>query len=122
MPLGMRILRGVDLALLVVAVPVWIAAQLPVLGWVAATGSWLLARWFQSFAERRALAKGKRQAVLAARAASLLGRLYLVTIAVFVAGLIDREAGLSAGVLAVAVFTVYFISLFMRTVFEEDVE
>ena len=120
MPIGRRILRNVDLALLAIAVPVWIAARLPALGWAAATVSWLAARWFQSFMERRAYEKGKRQAMLAARAASLLGRLYVVTIAVFVAGLIDREAGLSGAVLAVVVFTVYFISLFVRTAIEED--
>jgi hypothetical protein len=37
-----------------------------------------------------------------------------------VAGLIEREAGLSGAVLAVVVFTVYFISLFLRTALEED--
>ena len=120
MPLGLRIVRNVDVALLVLAIPVWIAAQLPALGWIAAAASWMIARWFQTFAERRALEKGKRQAMLAARAASLLGRLYLVTIAVFVAGLIDHKAGVSGGVLAVVVFTAYFISLFIRQVFEED--
>jgi hypothetical protein len=119
-PLGLRIARNVDLVVLALAIPVWIAAGLPALGWVATTGSWLLARWFQSFAERRAAAKGNRRAALGARAASLLGRLYLVTMAVFVAGLIEREAGLTAGVLAVVVFTVYFISLFLRAAFEED--
>jgi hypothetical protein len=120
MPIGLRILHNLDLVVLAIAVPVWIAAGLPVLGWVAATVSWLAARWFQAFVERRAIAKGKRQAVLAARAASLLGRLYVVTIAVFVAGLIERRAGLSGAVLAVVVFTVYFISLFLRTALEED--
>jgi hypothetical protein len=120
MPLGRRILHGADLLVLAISVPVWIGAQLPVLGWVAATVSWLASRWFQTWAEGRAVAKGSRQAVLGARAASLLGRLYVVTICVFVAGLIDREAGLSAAVLAVAVFTVYFISLFVASFLEED--
>jgi hypothetical protein len=120
MPLGLRVLRNVDLAVLAVAVPVWIAAQLPALGWIATTVAWIASRWFQSFVERRALAKGKRQAMLAARAASLLGRLYVVTIAVFIAGLVDRKSGLTGGVLAAGVFTVYFISLFLRTALEED--
>jgi hypothetical protein len=119
-PLGLRILRNIDLALLVISVPVWIAAQLPALGWVAATVSWLAARWFESFAARRAAAKGTRQAALGARAAALLGRLYVVTISVFVVGLIDHRAGLTAAVLAVIVFTVYFISMFIRTTFEEE--
>jgi hypothetical protein len=119
-PLGLRILRNIDLALLALALPVWIAAGLPLLGWAAATVSWIASRWFQSWAEGRAAAKGSRQAALGARAASLLGRLYVVTISVFVAGLIDREAGLTGGVLAVIVFTVYFISLFISATFEED--
>jgi hypothetical protein len=119
-PLGLRILRNIDLALLAIALPVWIAAQLPALGWAAATLSWLASRWLQSYVERRALDKGSRQAMLGARAASLLGRLYVVTMAVFVAGLIDRHAGLTAAVLAVIVFTAYFISLFIRATFEED--
>lgn len=120
MPLGARVVRNADLVILAIAIPVWIAAALPALGWAATTVAWLAARWFQSYVERRALAKGERKAVLAARAASLLGRLYVVTIAVFVAGLIDRKAGLSGGVLAAGVFTVYFISLFLRTALEED--
>jgi peptidoglycan/LPS O-acetylase OafA/YrhL len=116
----MRILRNVDLLVLALALPVWFALGLPILGWGAATVSWLAARWLQSFAEGRALAKGTRQAALGARAASLLGRLYLVTIAVFVAGLIDHKAGVSAGALAVVVFTAYFVSLFISHTFEED--
>jgi hypothetical protein len=116
----LRILRNADLALLVIALPVWIAAGLPLLGWAAATVAWLASRGLQAYVERRALATGSRQAVLAARAASLLGRLFAVTIGVLVAGLIEREAGLSAGVLAVIVFTVYFVSLFIQAAVEED--
>jgi len=116
----MRVLRSVDLIALAIALPVWIAASLPALGYAAAAVSWLATRWFQTFLERRALAKGQRKAMLGARAASLLGRLYLVTIAVFVAGIIDRESGLTGGVLAVAVFTFYFVSLFVMTALEDD--
>jgi hypothetical protein len=118
--MALRIVRNIDLAVLAIALPVWVAAALPILGWIAASGAWLATRWFQSWIERRAVAKGSRQAALGARAASLLGRLYIVTMAVFVAGLIDRKAGLTAGVLAVVVFTVYFISLFISAALEED--
>jgi hypothetical protein len=116
----MRILRNIDLIVLAIALPVFIAAKLPALGYAATAVTWLATRWFQSFVERRALAKGQRKAMLGARAASLLGRLYLVTIGVFIAGLIDREAGLTAGVLAAAVFTFYFISMFVITALEDD--
>jgi hypothetical protein len=118
--MALRILRNIDLIVLAIALPVWIAAQLPALGYIATTVTWVAARAFQSFIEGRALAKGKRQAMLGARAASLLGRLYLVTIGVFVAGLNDREAGLTGGVLAVVVFTFYFVSLFVVTALEGD--
>jgi hypothetical protein len=118
----MRILRNADLLVLAIAVPVWIGAQLPALGYAAAAISWVAARQFQAFVERRALARGQRKAMLGARAASLLGRLYLVTIAVFVAGVIDRESGLTGGVLAVAAFTFYFVSLFVAAALEDEAQ
>jgi len=121
-PVALRILRNIDIALLVVALPVWVVADLPILGWVATTVGWLASRALQSFVEGRALKKGTRQAALGARAASLFGRLYAVTAAVLVAGLIDRDAGLSAAVLAVIVFTVYFITLIVSHTFEEDAQ
>ena len=119
-PVALRILRNIDVALLAIALPVFIAAGLPILGWAATTGSWLAARFFQSYAERRAYAKGTRRAVLGARSAALLGRLYLVTIAVFVAGLIERKAAVAGGVLAVVVFTAWFITEIVTNTFGED--
>ncbi|HET9024097.1 MAG TPA: hypothetical protein VFN64_05960 [Burkholderiaceae bacterium] len=118
--MGLRIARNVDLLLLTLALPAFIVAGQPILGWAATTVSWLAARWFQAFAEKRAVAKGTRQAALGARAASLIGRLYVVTLAVFVAGLIDRDAAVAAGILAVVVFTAYFIQLFVSNTFGED--
>jgi membrane protein implicated in regulation of membrane protease activity len=115
----MRILRNLDLIALALAVPVWVIAQLPLLGWAAATFAWLASRALQSFAERRALQSGKRQVALGARAASLVGRLYLVGLTVLGAGVIEREAGLTAGVLSVIVFTVSFVSLLLVKPFEE---
>ena len=109
-----------DLIILGIALPVFIVAGLPILGWAATTASWLAARGLQSYVEARAAAKATRQAVLGARAASLLGRLYLVTMCVFVAGLIDRQAGLSGAVLAAVVFTAYFVSLFVERAIGDD--
>jgi hypothetical protein len=115
----MRILKNVDLLVLALALPVFIAAELPLLGWGAAAGSWLAARALEAFAMRRAVESGKRQVALGARAASLIGRLYLVGLTVLGAGVIEREAGLTAGVLAVIVFTTYFVSLLIVKPLEE---
>jgi membrane protein implicated in regulation of membrane protease activity len=109
--MGLRILRNLDLIVLGIALPVFAAAQLPILGWVAAAVAWVASRALQTFAERRAVRSGNRQVALGARAASLVGRLYLIGLAVLGAGLIDRQAGLTAGVLSVVVFTVAFITL-----------
>jgi hypothetical protein len=117
---GLRILRNIDIALLVVALPVFIAAGLPILGWAATTTTWLAARLVQAVAERRAAGKGTRRAALGARAASLVGRLYLVTAGVLVAGLIDRDAGVAAGVLAAIVFTAFFVQIIVSNTFGED--
>jgi len=115
----MRVLRNLDLIVLALALPVWVAMELPFLGWAAASGAWLASRGIQSLAERRARESGKRQVALGARAASLIARLYLCSLAVLVAGVIDRESGLTAGILSVAVFTVYFCTLFIVKPLEE---
>ena len=104
-------LRNLDLAVLAIALPVFIAAELPLLGWAAATAAWLASRVVQAIAERRAVESGDRRVAMGARAATLMGRLYLVGLTVLAAGIIEREAGLAAGVLAVLVFTVYFTTL-----------
>ena len=47
--------------------------------------------------------------------ASMIARGWLVALAIFGAGLAEREAGLSAAVLAIVLFTVYFTAqIFVR--------
>ena len=97
--------------MLALSLPVFVAAGLPLLGWGAATGAWLASRFVQSRVERGAAATGDRRSAMRARAISLVGRLYLVGLTVLGAGIVERKAGLAAGVLAVVVFTVYFATL-----------
>ena len=40
--------------------------------------------------------------------ASMIGRAWLIALTIFGAGLADRKAGLSAAVLVIALFTLYF--------------
>lgn len=117
--MGLRLLRNLDLLVLAIALPVFVAAGLPLLGWGAAAAAWGLSRVVQLFAERRAVASGNRKVAMGARAATLMARLYLVGIAVLIAGIVEREAGLAAGVLSVVVFTVYFSTLFVVKPLEE---
>ena len=117
--IGLRVLRNLDLIVLAVALPVFVAAELPILGWAAATFAWVASRAVQLFAERRAAASGDRRVAMGARAATLMGRLYLVGLTVLAAGVVEREAGLAAGILSVLVFTVYFATLFIVKPLEE---
>ena len=115
----MRILHNLDLLVLAIALPVFIVADLPLVGWAATTGAWLATRVIQYYAERRAIAAGTRRAAMGARGATLVARLYVVGLTVFGAGLIERKAGACAGILAVVVFTVYFLSLVIVNALEE---
>jgi hypothetical protein len=117
--MGLRILRNLDLLILACALPVFIAAELPLLGWGAAAVAWIASRIVQALAERRALASGDRRVAMGARAATLMARLYLVGLTVLAAGIVEREAGLAGGILAVLVFTVYFTTLFIVKPLEE---
>jgi hypothetical protein len=112
-------LRNLDLVVLALALPVFVAADLPLLGWGAATVAWVASRVVQALAERRAAASGDRRVAMGARAATLMGRLYLVGLTVLAAGIVEREAGLAAGVLSVLVFTVYFTTLLIVKPLEE---
>jgi hypothetical protein len=115
----MRILKNLDLIVLGIALPVFVAAGLPILGWLAATFAWLASRVLQGVAERRGVESGNRQVALGARAASLVGRLYLVGLTVLGAGIAERKAGLTAGILSIVVFTTWFITLLIVKPLEE---
>jgi hypothetical protein len=83
-------------------------AGLPVIGWAAAAGAWLVQRGLQVVVERRARASDDPRTVAGLVAGSMVTRAWLVALAVFGIGLVEREAGLSAAVLAIVLFTVYF--------------
>jgi hypothetical protein len=103
-------LRFADLAVLAIALVVFLVAGLPMLGYLVAGAAWLAARGIQFAAERHArsaLARGNRRSALGAVALARLGRVWLVALAILLVGVADREAGLSAAVLSVVLFTVY---------------
>lgn len=104
----MTFLRYLDLALVAIALPVFLAAGLPLAGWGVGAGAWLLQRGLQTYLERRADASRDPRTVVGLLAGSMIGRGWLVALAVLLVGLGDRHAGLAAAVLVIALFTVYF--------------
>lgn len=103
-------LRLADLPVLVVALPVFVLADLPMLGWAVCTGAWLFVRGLQHLASRqsaRALERGDRRSAMGFHAAAMLARIWVIALAVLAAGLIEREAGLAAAVMAIALVTLF---------------
>ena len=115
-PLPVILLRYLDLVLLALALPVFLAAGWPVEGWAAAALAWGLQRGIQSFANRKAMAQADRRKTVGIITGSMIGRGWLVALIIFGAGLtFGDDAGLSAAVLVIVLFTAYFtVSMIMR--------
>jgi hypothetical protein len=108
------VLRFADLVVLAVALPVFLLAGFPMLGYAVAAGAWLAASGMQLAAERhvkRSLAQGNRRSALGVLAVTTLGRVWLVALAILLVGLAEREAGLAAAVLAAVLVTVHLVAL-----------
>jgi hypothetical protein len=105
--------RHADLVVLALALPVFLIAGWPPLGYATAAAAWLAATGIQLLAERRAasvMRRGERRAALGTVAAATLGRVWLVTMAILLTGLLaDREDGLAAAVLALVLVTVHLV-------------
>jgi hypothetical protein len=110
---------------LAAALPVFLLAGLPMLGYGVAAGAWLLASAIQIAAERRvrrSLEGGKRNTALGILAASTLGRVWLVAMAILLVGLAEREAGLAGAVLAAVLVTVHLAGMAIAHLIAADQE
>jgi len=110
------VVRLLDLVVLALALPIFVLAGLPLAGYAAAAGAWLVQRAIQVTLERRAKASDDPRTVVGLTAGSMIGRGWLVALTIFGVGVaVDREAGLSAAVLVIVLFTVYFtVTMILR--------
>jgi hypothetical protein len=114
--------KYVDLLVLALALAVFLLGGLPLLGYAVAAAAWLAQRGIQVLATRRAgteLAAGNRQRAMGIVAATTLGRVWLMATAVLLVGHTEREAGLSAALLVLALFTVSFAAQGLAHLFGE---
>jgi hypothetical protein len=113
---ALRILRNLDLVILVIALPVFIAASLPMAGYAAGAGAWIVQRVIKTYTERRAVASDDPRTIVGLTAGGMIGRGWLVALAIFGVGIgVGDDAGLAAAVLFLAVFTVQFtLSMILR--------
>jgi hypothetical protein len=114
--------KYVDLLLLAAALAVFLVAGLPMLGYAVGAVAWLAQRGIQMVASKRSQAElkaGNRQKAMGIVAATTLGRVWLMSTAVLLVGLAEREAGLTAAVLVLVLFTVSFAAQGLSHLFGE---
>src|ERR671922_2598340 len=108
-------IRYLDIVLLIVALPIFVLGGLPMLGYVAGAGAWLVQRAIQVVLNRKAAEADDPRTTVGIAAGSMIGRGWLVALTIFAAGLKDEDAGLAAAVLVIVLFTAYFtVSMIMR--------
>jgi hypothetical protein len=107
----LAIVRYLDVVIIVLAAPFVILTGAPVVGYLAAAGAWIVTRvagvYLDGVARRRV---DPRQAA-GINLAMLMGRAWILGLTILVVGLTGtRKDGLMAALLALVVFTVYFIT------------
>ena len=117
--LGLTILRYLDLWVLLLALPLFLFTGLPMLGYAAAAAAWLVQRGIDALATSKAKSTEDPRTVVGVLAASMIGRGWLVAGSIFAVGLAaEREDGLAAAVLCIALFTIYFAARMVTRPFD----
>ncbi|HVD39182.1 MAG TPA: hypothetical protein VNC15_10160 [Solirubrobacterales bacterium] len=117
--------KYVDLIALLVALAVFLLGDFPLLGYAVAAGAWLTQRGIQMLAQRRMkqeLAAGNRQKAMGIVAATGLGRVWLMATSVLLVGVAERESGLAAALLLLALFTISFAAQGLTHLFDDQPE
>lgn len=117
--------KYVDLIALLAALAVFLLGDLPLLGFAVAAAVWLIQRGIQVLTQRRMkqeLAAGNRQKAMGFVAGSTLGRVWLMATAVLLVGVVERESGLAAAILLLALFTISFAAQGLAHLFDDQPE
>lgn len=105
----MNTVRNLDLVVLALALVVFLATGLPILGYLTAAGIWAMWRLVGHFAERLAEQTDDPRRTVGLLAGSMIGRGWAMGLILLAVGLAaGDDVGLSAAVLCVFLFTVRF--------------
>jgi hypothetical protein len=117
-PTSVKLLRNVDVPVLAVALVIFLVAGLPVAGWIAGAGAWALQRGLDELAKRRAKKAEDVRTRVGLLAGSMILRGWIVAGIIVAVGIGNDDAGLSAAVLFIAVFTLVFTMTMAMRPFE----
>jgi len=116
---GLTVLKHLDLGVLAIALPVFLVGGFPMVAYGIVAVAWVAQRLLQSYATARAVETGDRRAAIGVIGGMMVARIWLIGLCVLAAGLIEREAGVAAGLLAVSLFTTFFVTLLIVKPLEE---
>jgi hypothetical protein len=113
--------RWLDVVLVVLAAPFVLLTGLPVLGYAVGAAGWILNRVIGVLVERRAGAQEDIRRAVGLNLGALIARSWLVGLTILAVGLAgEREDGLTAAILILAAFTLYFVSSLLLRSFERN--
>ena len=117
----MIVFRYLDLAIALLVLPLFVLADWPLAGWITGAGTYAAQRAIGEWTARRAAASDDARTTVGLMAGSMIGRGWLVALTIFAVGVaVSDEAGLSAAVLFIALFTVYFTMQMILRPFEKE--
>jgi hypothetical protein len=102
-------LAKLDLAVIVLGLPAFMALDISVGAWGVIAGAWCAQRFIRGWAIRKANESDDPRTLIGLLAGSMVGRGWLVALSIFGCGMaFGDRAGLAAAVLSIAAFTVMF--------------
>jgi hypothetical protein len=105
----MPLVRYLDVVLVVLAAPFALLMGAPALGFLVGAGAWVLHRALGVLVEHRARSQADPRKALGLNLGGVIARTWLVGLTILVVGLAGaREDGLTAAVVLLSAFTVYF--------------
>jgi hypothetical protein len=101
------LLRYFDVVLVLVAAPIMLLIGVPAVGYLVGAGAWILLRGVGVAADRVAEASRDASKQIAVRMSFMLGRLFLLAMAVIAARQASRNDGLTALIVIAFAFTMW---------------
>jgi hypothetical protein len=121
MPVGLRVLKNLDIVFLVCTLPIFIGANLPILGWAGGTAAYVAQRVISELLNRSAAQADDVAGFMGVMVGGVIARGFFVALAIFGVGLIDGDAGAAAGILFLTAFTLYLMmALILRPYLKGD--
>jgi hypothetical protein len=119
-PLSVRLLGYLDITFLVCALPIFIGAGLPLLGWAGGSAAYVAQRLISELLKRSAAQTQDMTGFLGVMVGGVIARGFFVALAIFGVGMANGDAGAAAGFLFLAAFTVHLTMTLVMTPYKKD--